>query len=304
LAVASSGLRARRDDAAGVEPAIRAQNPQAGSEPLLGMLSAGEHGADQAFGVGPDFAGPAAEAVRRPFGVKPVGTGHVIRVRAVLATHVAALMDRDALAAMEHLDDALGDADLDFGANEGVRNRVGSHGPRCDSRATSKPSRWVDPCASPFCELPILGRQAVEVGAFYLLEQLAPAKPEMAHGALVHALHDEFDGLVAFGEREVGLRAQSPENVCLSESDAGLDLRLVSWFVRPRRKDSHGIMRRHRAIGSVDLGVVERSFVDAALQIVRDQQFRHAAKETKHANMSAGPIRQLLRPGGLGVSEI
>jgi hypothetical protein len=27
-------------------------------------------------------------------------------------------MDRDALAAMECLDDALGDADLDFGANE------------------------------------------------------------------------------------------------------------------------------------------------------------------------------------------
>jgi len=25
---------------------------------------------------------------------------------------------------MEHLDDALGDADLDFGANEGVRNRI------------------------------------------------------------------------------------------------------------------------------------------------------------------------------------
>jgi len=48
----------------------------------------------------------------------------VIGVRAVLATHVAALMDRHALTPMEHLDDALGDADLDFGANEGVRNRI------------------------------------------------------------------------------------------------------------------------------------------------------------------------------------
>ena len=111
-------------NAGSVEPAIRAQNPEAGSEPLLGMLSAGEHGADQAFGVRPNLAGPAAETIRRPFGVMAVGAGHVIGVRAMLAARVAALMDRHALTAMEHLDDALGDADLDFGANEGVRNRI------------------------------------------------------------------------------------------------------------------------------------------------------------------------------------
>jgi hypothetical protein len=49
----------------------------------------------------------------------------------------------------------------------------------------------------------------------------------MAHRTLVHALHDEFDGLVAFCEREEGLRAQSPEDIGLSKSDSGLDLRLA-----------------------------------------------------------------------------
>jgi hypothetical protein len=49
----------------------------------------------------------------------------------------------------------------------------------------------------------------------------------MAHGALVHAMHDKRDGLVAFGEREEGLRAQPPENVRLSKSDTGFDLRLA-----------------------------------------------------------------------------
>ena len=113
-----------RFEASRIEAAIRAQDAEAGAEPLFGVRPAGEHGADQTFGVGPDLAGPAAEPIRRPFGVTPVRAGHVVGVRAVLAAHVAALMDRDALAAMEHLDDALGDADLDFGANEGVRNRV------------------------------------------------------------------------------------------------------------------------------------------------------------------------------------
>ena len=129
----------------------------------------------------------------------------------------------------------------------------------------------VDSRAPPFRELPILGRQAVERSALDLLEQLAPAQAEVAHSALVHALHDQRDGLIAFSEREESLRAQSPENVCLSKSDAGFDLRLVSWLVGPRRKDSHRVMCRHHAIGSVDLGVIERGFVDTALQIVGNQ---------------------------------
>ncbi len=178
---------------AGATTAVRAQDPETGSKTLLGMLSAGEHGADQSFGVGPNFTSPAAEPIRRPIGKKPVCARHVIGVRAVLAAHVAPLMNRDALPAMEHLDDALGDAHLDLGANEGVRNRVQEV---VDLYVVIE----IDPRAPPFRELPILGRQAVECGALDLLEQLAPAEAEMAHGAVVHALHDQRDGMVAFGE--------------------------------------------------------------------------------------------------------
>jgi hypothetical protein len=70
------------------------------------------------------------------------------------------------------------------------------------------------------------------------------------------------------------------------------------------RPAGNQIMRRHRAIGSVDFGVVERILVNTALQIVGDQQFRDAAEETEHAHMRAGPIRQLLRPGRLGISQV
>jgi hypothetical protein len=107
-----------------VETAIGAQNAQAGSKPLFGMWPAGEHGDDQALGVRADLAGPAAEPFRRPLRVTSVGTGHVLGVRAVLAADVAALVDRDAPATMEHLDRARGDANLDLCANEGVRDRV------------------------------------------------------------------------------------------------------------------------------------------------------------------------------------
>src|SRR5271156_6930375 len=56
-----------RFEAGGIDAAIGTQNAQASAEPLLGMRPAGEHGADQAFGVRPDLAGPAAEPIRRPF---------------------------------------------------------------------------------------------------------------------------------------------------------------------------------------------------------------------------------------------
>ena len=63
-------------------------------------------------------------------------------------------------------------------------------------------------------------------------------------------------------------------------------------------------MVRHRAVGSVDLGVVKRGLVDAALQVVGHQQLRRAAEEAEHAHMRAGPVRQLLRPGRLCVGEV
>src|SRR5271170_7806060 len=103
----------------------------------------------------------------------------------MLAADVAALVNRDALAAMEHLDYSRGGANLDFCANQRVRNRI---------QEVMDLDVIIEP---PFRELPVLGRQAVECGALDLLEQLAPAQAEMAHGALVHALHDKRDGLVA-----------------------------------------------------------------------------------------------------------
>jgi len=115
------GARRHRFEAGHVDAAIRTQNAQASAEPLFGVRPAGEHGADQPFGVRPDLAGPTAEPIRRPLGVAPVGTGHVVGVRAVLAAHVTALMDADALAAMEDLDRACGDAHVDLGADQRVR---------------------------------------------------------------------------------------------------------------------------------------------------------------------------------------
>jgi hypothetical protein len=79
---------------------------------------------DQRFGVRADGPRPAPEAVRCPFGVAAMRARHVVGIGAMPTTAVAALMGSDTPAAMEDLDGARGDADIDLSANEGVRHRV------------------------------------------------------------------------------------------------------------------------------------------------------------------------------------
>ena len=221
----------------------------------------------------------------------------MVGVRAVLAAHVAALMNADAPAAMEDLDCSRGDPHVDLGADERVRNRI-------EKVMDLDVIVEIDPRAPPFRELPIVGGQGDEGVALDRLEQLPSAQAEVAHGTIVHALHDEGDRRVAFGEREERQMAQSPQNVGLGESDAGLDLGLVPRLSRPRRQDADRIMRRHGPVGPVDLGIVEGGLVDPALQIVGNQQLRRAAEKAEHAHVGASPVRQCLRPGRLGIGEV
>jgi len=55
-----------------------------------------------------------------------------------------------------------------------------------------------------------IGGQGDEGVALDLLKQLPTAQAEVAHGMIVHALHDERDRLVAFGAREERQLTQPP----------------------------------------------------------------------------------------------
>ncbi len=127
----------------------------------------------------------------------------MVGVRAVLAAHATALMDADALAPMEDLDGSRRDPHVDLGADQRVRDRIQKV---MDLDVIVE----IDPRAPPFRELPVVGGQGDEGVALDCLERLASAQAEVAHGTLVHALHDEGDGRVAFGERKERQMAQPP----------------------------------------------------------------------------------------------
>ena len=153
----------------------------------------------------------------------------------------------------------------------------------------------------PFGILVIVLRQRLHDGPLDRLEQLAPADAEAAHLAPVHPLHGGGDRRVALGQREERDVAQPAEDVGLGEADPGLDLGLVARALRPGWQNADAVMRRHRPVAAVHLGIVERGLVDAALEIVGHQQARRRAIEAEHAHVGADPVRQRLRPGRLGV---
>ena len=109
---------------AGVAVALgQALEPDAGAVGLLGM-TAGEDGGDQGGGVRSDLLGPADEAVGCPFAHPAVLVGHMLCCGRVAPRVRRANMAGDALAAMEALDGAGRQSDVELAADERVRDRA------------------------------------------------------------------------------------------------------------------------------------------------------------------------------------
>jgi hypothetical protein len=258
------------------------------------MRSMREDGDDQRFGVRANGARPAPEAVGRPFGVAAMRARHVVGIGAMPATAVAALMGGDTPAAMEHLDGTRGNAHIDLGANERVRHRVVE---AFDLDMVIEP----DAGETPFRIFVILRRQSPQRRPLDALEQIPPAHPEATHDMAIHAIEAARDRRIAFREREEGLVAQPAENVALGKAHASFDLGLVARLSRTRRKHADTVMGGHHAVAAIDLRIVERSLVNAALEIVRHYETRHATEEAEHPHMRTDPVWQGLREARLGI---
>src|SRR5258705_8799016 len=63
-------------------------------------------------------------------------------------------------------------------------------------------------------------------------------------------------------------------------------------------------MRSYHGVVAIDLWLVERRLVHTALEIVWNDDTRHAAEEPEHAHMCSDPVRESLRPGCFRVGVI
>src|SRR5438105_11985010 len=93
----------------------------------------------------------------------------------------------------------------------------------------------------------------------------------------------------------------STSNIGLGKTHSGFHFCLIPGLSWPCRKDANAVMGRHHPVAAIDFRVVERSPVHTGLQIVRDDEAWHPAKEPEHPDMGLDPVRKCLRPSRLRV---
>ena len=97
---------------------------EAGAKAVFRMRAFIEDQLAKRRGGRPDRGGVLADALDGPAGVAPMTGGHVPRHRRVLVVAAHALMRGDPFTLVEDLDSAGGEAHLDLGADEAMRDAV------------------------------------------------------------------------------------------------------------------------------------------------------------------------------------
>ena len=217
----------------------------------------------------------------------------MVGIGAVPAAAIAALMGSDPLALVEELHRAAGGPDVHLLADQPIGHAV-------EEALVLDVVVGAGPGQPPLGVLVVLGRKRRELRPLDGVEQLAAGDAQAAEAVIVDPVHGAGDGGVGFGQREEPLVAQATQDAGLGEADPVLHLRLIPRPPRARRQHAYAIMRRHHGEAAVDLRIVEGGLVDPALQVVRHDQARDAAKEAEHADVRANPVRQGLGPGRLG----
>lgn len=128
----------------------------------------------------------------------------MIRTRPMTRAAIAALMDGNALAAVEDLD-ACRCSQIDLLANEAVRYGI-KEGLELDVVIRRNEGQ------TPLGEFVVFARQACERSTLDALKQLPATDPQPTHDVIIDAIECLANGGIGLGQREEGLVAQPPQN--------------------------------------------------------------------------------------------
>lgn len=244
-----------------------------------------------------DAPGPVDQPGRVPALDGLVGRGHVGIQGGVVAPGIATRMAGHAGAAMEQLDDAGRQADIDLLPGEAVGHRV-VMADHLDVIVDA------DPRHLPFGKLVAHRRQRSQGGPVQFGEGGLAAARQLLEGPGVEPQHEFGDGPVDLVQAEETLVTQPRQHPAFDQEHAAFDLGLVLRPARPGGQHHGGVMAGQVTVGRVDLGVVEAGGGDATLQVVGDQQRGDAAQMFESADVAADPVGQALAPGGFAVGVV
>jgi hypothetical protein len=247
-------------------------------------------------GAHADALAPLDELRRRPFPVRAVRRRHVLCQRREAAAHVAHGVAGHALVRCKTLQQAVGDAQLDLGTDEPVRNAV-VVGLELDVIVDVDLGRLPDADGIPG------GGQRSQRRSVALFEGTAPAAGQLLEGPPVQVDDQLGDGTVQFGQTEEPAVAQACEDPSLHEEHRTLDLRLVAWMRRTCCEYSAAIVLGEFLIGPVRFGVVAIGMLDQRAGLIGDDQAGHATDEFERTHLSADPVGGRLALSRAGIGE-
>ena len=220
-----------------------------------------QDGDDEPLRLGADLAGPTFEAGGRPLGVVAVGARHVLGIGAVPLAAMAPIVGSDALAAMEHLDRAGGEPDLDLLADQRVGHRVEEAG-GLDITVEIDPGQ------------PSLGEDVVDrrQGSRAALSMTSNSARRVVSSrrmrwALMRSTIAAMAALHSTSWKKVCLHKRPRLECSSGKADAVLHLRLVTRLLRPGWQHADAVVGGRHSVGPVDLGIVEGRLVDPLLSL-------------------------------------
>src|SRR5215469_6000473 len=162
----------------------------------------------------------------------------------------------------------------------------------------------ADPAALPFGVFVRKRRQRSERRLVQLLEKCPPARAPAAHPPIVELVEQNPDRRIELGQREEAPVPQPCQDPASDDLDTDFDLGFVTWFVGACRNNGGAVMPRHVGVGPVDRRFVKAGLGNPGFEIVADRLAWDTAKIGESTNMRGDPIRQLLAPYRLSVSEV
>ena len=246
---------------------------------------------------GADGLGPVDQPGGWPLPIALVRQGQMRHHGGVAPALVAADMARHPLAVVEALEGRRREAHRQLAADQGRRHTV------------IMPLHFEVPVNIDAGVPPLgvdigLGRQRLQRGPVYSVEDRATAAGEFLEGAGVQPRQARGDRGIEVGETEEGLMAQAGQNPPLDDLHADLDLGLVAGFPNAGGNDGDPVVLGQHLIRGVELRLIPAGLGDPAFEIVGHDDLRHPAKEGKGPNMRGCPVRQRLGPGRLGIGIV
>ena len=252
----AGGLQTARSIAFG-----QTQDADAGTKALLGVAAGAQDDLDQSHRGRAGGLGVALDALMGPAEIAAMAGGHVLGHRAVAAAKRAAHMAGDPLAEVEDLDGGGGEAGLERPSGEVMGDAV-------EVPVDLDMVVEAGAAAPPLGILVGLGRQGQERGPLDLLEQVAPADADLAHGAPVQLGQERSDRAGQLDQGEEAAVAEPGQNPTLDHLHRDLDLGFVTGLAHAGRQDGGAEVAGHLLVGRVDPGLVATAPADAGLQVV------------------------------------